>query len=307
MFDGEERRFGDINDSEAHLGIIIIHQELALVPLLSIAENIFLGNEVAASYGVIDWQYGAQAHPASCCRRSACQGIADTLITDIGVGKQQLVEIAKALSKKVRLLILDEPTAKPQREGQRDALLAAAGVSRSGHDLDPHLAQAQRNPRRSPTRSPCCATAAPWRRLTVTCGTGRAKTDIIASMVGRDHGRSLPEARSEDRRGDFRSRELVGASPAASRTALGQECVFKVSAGEVVGIAGLMGAGRTEFAMSLFGRVPGAHNISGEARINGQCRTISTVARAIKAGLAYVTEDRKKLGLVLGETSFRAT
>jgi putative multiple sugar transport system ATP-binding protein len=118
-FDGEVRRFSTISDSE-HLGIIIIHQELALVPLLSIAENIFLGNEVATN-GVIDWKL-AFRRTQELLNKVGLKEPPGTLITDIGVGKQQLVEIAKALSKKVRLLILDEPTAS-LNEKDSDALL----------------------------------------------------------------------------------------------------------------------------------------------------------------------------------------
>ncbi|MDE3174708.1 MAG: ATP-binding cassette domain-containing protein, partial [Pseudomonadota bacterium] len=120
VYQGEVRKFATIRDSE-HLGIIIIHQELALAPQLSIAENIFLGNETAAN-GVIDW--------SQCFRRArdlmAKVGLREspnTLITNIGVGKQQLVEIAKALAKDVKLLILDEPTAS-LNEADSAALLA---------------------------------------------------------------------------------------------------------------------------------------------------------------------------------------
>src|ERR1700728_2823459 len=109
IYEGAERRFSRIVDSE-HLGIIIIHQELALVPLLSIAENIFLGNETANKFGVIDWGQ-AYARTRGLLAKVGLREAPNTLITDLGIGKQQLVEIAKALSKKVKLLILDEPTA----------------------------------------------------------------------------------------------------------------------------------------------------------------------------------------------------
>ena len=127
VFEGEERRFRDIADSEK-LGIIIIHQELALVPLLSIAENIFLGTEPARN-GIIDWRRGVPADPGI-VGAGRPQELPDTLVTDLGIGQQQLVEIAKALSKRVRLLILDEPTAS-LNEADSDALLAALASSAS--------------------------------------------------------------------------------------------------------------------------------------------------------------------------------
>ena len=127
-FEGEERRFKGIADSEK-LGIIIIHQELALVPLLSIAENIFLGNE-QAEYGVIDWSAGLLAHAGAAQDGRASSESPETLVTNLGVGKQQLVEIAKALSKKVKLLILDEPTASLNEKRQRRAAGPAARSSR---------------------------------------------------------------------------------------------------------------------------------------------------------------------------------
>ena len=149
IFDGEERRFRDINDSEA-LGIIIIHQELALMPLLSIAENIFLSHP-PSRFGVIDRDavYRRTQRAAGPGRPRARSP--DTLVTDLGVGKQQLVEIAKALSKQVRLLILDEPTASLNETDSAALLDLPAGIPRAGHRLDPDLAQAERGrPRRRP-------------------------------------------------------------------------------------------------------------------------------------------------------------
>ena len=173
-------RFRDIADSEK-LGIIIIHQELALVPLLSIAENIFLGNEVGAAAAS-----STGTRPTRRTARAAGEGRAQanrptTLVTDIGVGKQQLVEIAKALSKEVKLLILDEPTASLQRDRQRRAARPAAGVQGAGHLLDPDLAQAQRDRRRSPTASPCCATAP--RSTTLDCHAPRRSARTASSAT----------------------------------------------------------------------------------------------------------------------------
>ena len=120
IYQGEERHLRGIGDSEK-LGIIIIHQELALVPLLSITENIFLGNE-QAKHGIIDWD-AAEKRTQALLKKVGLRENPETLITNLGVGKQQLIEIAKALSKEVKLLILDEPTAS-LNENDSDALLA---------------------------------------------------------------------------------------------------------------------------------------------------------------------------------------
>src|SRR5260221_126983 len=176
FYQGAERQFATISDSE-HLGIIIIHQELALVPLLSIAENIFLGNE-PARFGVIDWN-AAFSRTRELLAKVGLNEPPTTLITNLGVGKQQLVEIAKALAKKVQLLILVDP-------------------------------------------------------------------------------------------------------------------------GDVLGIAGLMGSGGTELAMSIFGRAYG-RNIAGKAFMEGREIDLSSIQRAIASGIAYVTEDRKSLGLILND------
>ena len=143
FFQGQECKFRDIADSEK-AGIVIIHQELALVPLLSIAENIFLGNEPAKN-GIIDW-HASFAKTRALLKKVGLKESPNTLITDLGVGKQQLVEIAKALSKEVKLLILDEPTAS-LNESDSDALLALLKEFRvARHFRDPHLAQAERDP-----------------------------------------------------------------------------------------------------------------------------------------------------------------
>ena len=141
FFEGKERKFGTIADSE-DTGIIIIHQELALVPLLSIAENIFLGHETA-KHGVIDW-FEAFRRTQELLKKVGLKEHPNTLITNIGTGKQQLVEIAKALNKKVKLLILDEPTSSLNETDSNALLELLQGVQRAGHFLDPHHPQAER-------------------------------------------------------------------------------------------------------------------------------------------------------------------
>ncbi len=295
-YDGELAAFRSIRDSEAR-GIIIIHQELALVPLLSIAENLFLGNEITRN-GCINWHETTQRTRALLAK----VGLRDaptTPVEKLGVGKQQLVEIAKALAKDVRLLILDEPTASLS-EADSDALLQlmlelkAAGVTQIiiSHKLNEIRRVAD--------------------NITVlrdgaTVSTLNAATDqitenrIVRDMVGRDMENRYPVRQRRAgaplmeienwsvRHPDFPDRHVI------------KNVSFNVREGEVVGIAGLMGAGRTELAMSIFGQSYG-RDITGEARINGKPVRLHTVSAAIAAGLAYVTEDRKSLGLILEES-----
>ncbi len=300
-FDGEVRKFSAISDSE-HLGIIIIHQELALVPLLSIGENIFLGNEVATK-GVIDWKT-TYARTRELLAKVGLKENPATLITDIGVGKQQLVEIAKALSKKVRLLILDEPTASLNETDSAALLNLLMEFRKQGltsiiisHKLNEIKTVAD--------------------KITILRDGGTVETldchsedisedRIIKGMVGRDMEDRYPPR--EPKIGEMllevknwnvfhqhhRDRQFL------------HDINFTVRAGEVVGIAGLMGAGRTETAMSLFGRSWG-HKITGEVRMHGKPVDVSTIERAIDAGLAYVTEDRKHLGLVLNNNIMHNT
>jgi putative multiple sugar transport system ATP-binding protein len=294
-FAGQEARFGGIADSEG-VGIIIIHQELALVPLLSIAENMFLGNERARG-GVIDWNRTLRETE----RLLAKVGLTDpptTQVGKIGVGKQQLVEIAKALAKDVRLLILDEPTAALQENDSQKLLdllldLKAQGVTSIliSHKLN--------EVRRVADRVTVLRDGA-------TVSTIDARTEpvsedrIIRDMVGRDMAHRYPERRVTVGETLMEVRGWTVFHPEQAGRRMIRDAQLSVRRGEVVGIAGLMGAGRTELAMSIFGRSYG-RDIAGEVRIGGQVADTSTVPRAIAAGLAYVTEDRKDLGLILDE------
>ncbi|MBV2185998.1 MAG: sugar ABC transporter ATP-binding protein [Rhizobium sp.] len=300
-FDGEVRRFSTISDSE-ELGIIIIHQELALVPLLSIAENIFLGNEIANN-GVINW-------PATFARTQellAKVGLKDspsTRITDIGVGKQQLVEIAKALSKKVRLLILDEPTAS-LNETDSDALLTLLMEFRKQGMTSIIISHKLNEIRKVADQITILRDGGTVE--TLNCHTQEITEDrIIKGMVGRDMedrypsrqpkiGETLLEVKNWNVfHQNHRDRQFL------------HDVNFTVRSGEVVGIAGLMGAGRTETAMSIFGKSWG-HKITGDVVMHGKPVDVSTIPKAIEAGLAYVTEDRKHLGLVLNNNIMHNT
>jgi len=295
FFEGELRRFRGIADSEK-LGIIIIHQELALVPQLSIAENIFLGNEPARA-GIIDW-FAAYARTRELLAKVGLKESPTTLVTHLGVGKQQMVEIAKALSKEVRLLILDEPTAS-LNESDSDALLAlllelkAQGMSAIliSHKLNEIAKVAD-----SITVLRDGGTVE-----TMDCRTEAISEDrIIRGMVGRDMAHRYPQRTPVigETVLEVRDWRVHHALHADREQIKGVD--LTVRRGEIVGIAGLMGAGRTEFAMSVFGRSYG-QRISGSVRMHGKEVDVSTVRKAIDHGIAYVTEDRKGLGLVLDE------
>ena len=295
LFDGQERQFRDINDSEA-LGIIIIHQELALIPLMSIAENIFLSNP-PSRFGVID-RSAVHERTKALLAKVGLDEAPDTLITNIGVGKQQLVEIAKALSKDVRLLILDEPTAS-LNERDSAALLELLKEFRA-HGITSILISHKLN-----------EISAVADRITVLrdghtvgtldCHEGVVEEDeIIRRMVDRDMESRYPKREPKIGEVIFEVSNWSVYHPQHSERQVVKNVSMAVRAGEVVGISGLMGAGRTEFAMSVFGRSWG-RDISGSVRVHGKEADLSDVHRAIKAGLAYVTEDRKQLGLILQE------
>ncbi len=295
VFDGEERRFRDINDSEA-LGIIIIHQELALIPLMSIAENIFLSHP-PARFGVID-RVEVYRRTRELLAQVGLRESPDTLITDLGVGKQQLVEIAKALSKQVRLLILDEPTAS-LNENDSAALLDRLVTFREqgiasiliSHKLNEVARVADR-----------ITVLRDGRTVdNIDCRTEPVREDrIIRSMVDRDLAHRFPERDARIGNPVLVVEDWSVHHPLHAERQVIKNVDFYVRRGEVVGIAGLMGAGRTEFAMSLFGRAWG-RGISGRMLLDDREVDLSSVAAAIDAGLAYVTEDRKQLGLILAD------
>ncbi len=294
LYEGEPANFRAISDSEMR-GIIIIHQELALVPQLSIAENIFLGNERARN-GVIDWREANQ-RTEELLAKVGLQEAPTTLVDKLGVGKQQLVEIAKALSKDVKLLILDEPTAALQENDSRKLLdlmleLKSHGVTCIiiSHKLGEvrYVADTVTVIRDGTTVS------------TLNAKEGLSEDDIVRDMVGRDMTHRFPEHSRTP--GDILMEvaDWTVWHPEHAERKVIKNASFNVRAGEVVGIAGLMGSGRTELAMSIFGRSYG-RNISGTVKLKGETIDVSNVPRAIKAGISYVTEDRKSLGLVLDE------
>ncbi|WP_328814359.1 multiple monosaccharide ABC transporter ATP-binding protein [Nonomuraea cypriaca] len=293
VYRGEEVRFHDIRASE-QAGIVIIHQELALVPGMSIAENIFLGNEPRRR-GAIDWK-AAQRRALELMEQVGLVEDPDTLIKDIGVGKQQLVEIAKAFAKDVKLLILDEPTAALNEADSQHLLDLLRGFRERGitsiiisHKLNEIEAVADsitilRDGRTIET-------------LDVKAE-GVNEDRIVRGMVGRELNSRFPEHTADIGEVFFEVRDWTVRHPNSAERLVCKASTFNVRRGEVVGFAGLMGAGRTELAMSLFGRSYGVY-LSGQVFKDGEEIQLRSVADAIRHGLAYVSEDRKTIGLNL--------
>ncbi|MEU9097873.1 multiple monosaccharide ABC transporter ATP-binding protein [Streptomyces sp. NPDC048361] len=303
LFQGAPCAFKDIRASEAR-GIVIIHQELALVPYLSIAENIFLGNE-HATRGVISW-HETLRHAALLLERVGLKEHPQTRVADIGVGKQQLVEIAKALSKEVKLLILDEPTAALNDEDSAHLVSLVRELKGQGitsivisHKLNEIAAVAD-----------SVTVIRDGRTIKTLDVKDPAATEdrIIRAMVGRDLDHRFPERSTYEGDPDAHPaldvRDWTVHHPIDQQRKVVDAVSLQVRRGEIVGIAGLMGAGRTELAMSLFGRSYG-RNISGTVRKDGREIRTRTVPEAVGHGIAYVTEDRKRYGLNLIDTIAR--
>ena len=300
IYDGRNCAFKTVRDSEK-LGIVIIHQELALIPELSIGENMFLGNERRGRFG-IDWDVTfseAEKHMA----RVGLKESATTLIKDIGTGKQQLVEIAKALSKDVKLLILDEPTSSLNVEDSKmllDMLIAFKEQGMTSIIISHKLSEV--------------AYAAD--KITVlrdgstieTIDNADHQVDedrIIRGMVGRALTDRYPAR--ERKISEEIGLEVTNWSvnhPIYTEKRVVNKVSLHVKKGEIVGISGLQGAGRTELAMSIFGKSYGSA-VNGSLKINGREVKLKSERDAIEAGLAYVTEDRKVNGLVLVDSIAR--
>lgn len=292
LFGGEVQRFHGIRDSEK-VGIAIIYQELELIPELTVYENIFLGHEIRNGM-VVDWNETIR-RATEVLKKVKLSINPDTKIRDLGVGKQQLVEIAKALSRNVRLLILDEPTAALNEDDSKNLLnllrdLRAHGVTciLISHKLREVIEIAD--------------TVTVLRDGQTICTLDAHKGEVsepvlIKHMVGREITNIYPSRHTKP--ADevvFEVRDWSAYAPRLGRTIL-QDINFHVKKGEIVGLAGLMGSGRTELALSLFGN-PEGYRITGEIFIKGQ-RSFRHPQQAIAAGLAYVTEDRKGKGLIL--------
>ena len=300
FFEGEVCTFKDIRASEQH-GIVIIHQELALVPYLSIAENIFLGNE-QATRGFISWNETLK-RAAELMRRVGLSDHPNTRVADIGVGKQQLVEIAKALSKEVKLLVLDEPTAALNDEDS-DKLLNLI-LELKGQGITSIIISHKLNEIRKVADS---VTILRDGQTIETLDVKAAETTedrIISGMIGRDLDHRFPDRTphqpEEGVAPALEIRNWTVHHPIDQQRKVVDDVSINVRRGEIVGIAGLMGAGRTELAMSVFGRTYGRYADGTVLKDGTEIRT-RTVPEAVRNGIAYVTEDRKHFGLNLIDT-----
>jgi len=293
LFNDKECKFNTIKDSE-NKGIVIIHQELALVPYLSIGENMFLGNE-RGSYLNINWDE-AYAKADSLLKMVGLNESSKILIKDIGVGKQQLVEIAKALAKNVKLLILDEPTASLNEIDSRKLLDLLLEFKKKGmtsiiisHKINEVSYVADRI-----TIIRDGAVIKTLDKKTDTFG----EDEIISGMVGRSLVDRFPKRKHNIGEITFEVKNWTVFHPLYEGRKVCDNVNFNLRKGEVVGLSGLMGAGRTELAMSLFGKSYGV-DITGEIYINGKLTHLHSIKDAINKKIAYVTEDRKGNGLIL--------
>ncbi|MBQ9567595.1 MAG: sugar ABC transporter ATP-binding protein [Lachnospiraceae bacterium] len=297
IYNGEVCKFQKIKDSEEK-GIVIIHQELALVPQMSIGENMFLGNE-RGKKNAINWNetYGEADKYLKMVGLSESSRV---LIKDIGTGKQQLVEIAKALAKHAKLLILDEPTSSLNETDSRALLDLMLEFKKQGmtmiiisHKLNEVVYVADKI---TVIRDGSTVE-------TMDCHNMEINEDrIIRGMVGRELTNRFPK-REHVELGEINLevKDWTVHHPLYTERKVVDGVNFNVKKGEVVGIYGLMGAGRTELAMSIFGKSYGS-GITGTLKINGQEVDLKDPRAAIDAKLAYVTEDRKGNGLVLSNS-----
>lgn len=293
LFKGKVCEFKSIKDSE-DLGIVIIHQELALIPYLSIAENIYLGNE-RAHKGIMDWNETIRGAKELLGKVGLTEN-PNTPVGTIGVGKQQLVEIAKALSKKVKLLILDEPTAALNEDDSENLLQLMLEFKKQG--ISCILISHKLNEVSKVSDSITILRDGKTIETLDMHGKEVNEDRIIRGMVGRDLTSRYPERTPKVGEVILEIKDWTVYHELQADRKVIDGANLHIRRGEIVGIAGLMGSGRTELAMSVFGRAYG-RNISGELYKNGQAIQNRTVTEAIANGFAYVTEDRKDYGLIL--------
>ncbi|HNX45812.1 MAG TPA: sugar ABC transporter ATP-binding protein [Anaerolineaceae bacterium] len=293
LVDGEEQKFSGIHDSEK-AGIAIIYQELALFPELSVYENIFMGNEITQGMS-INWNETI-TQAVDILKKVNLDVNPSAKIKDLGVGKQQLIEIAKALKKEVKILILDEPTAALNETDSDNLLQLIRELKDQGvtsilisHKLREVLAIADTITVLRDGKTIC----------TMDTHTENVTEPVlIKNMVGRSIDNVFPR-RENIKIGDevLRLEDWSAYSPGLGRDIL-KHVNVNVHAGEIVGIAGLMGSGRTELAKSIFGN-PDHYRLSGKLYVKGEEQNFKNPHDAIKSEMAYVTEDRKGNGLIL--------
>ena len=290
---GEAQRFGSVRESE-EAGIAVVFQELSLVPELTVGENIFLGRE-PARFGVVQWDelYSKASRLLS---ELGLDLDPRTRAGKLGTGAQQLVEIAKALSQKARILVLDEPTA-ALTSAEAEGLFAilsklrdqGIGIIYVSHRLQEVLRLSQRI---TVLRDGRTVGTRPTSQLD--------EQQVIAKMVGRQVSQVFPASKRTPGEAVLEARHITAEDPMIRGQLAVNDVGFTAHRGEVIGIAGLMGSGRTELLMSLFGCFPG--KVAGEILIDGRRVEIQRPAEAIAHGVGFVTEDRKRSGLVLDQT-----
>ncbi|HUX37267.1 MAG TPA: ATP-binding cassette domain-containing protein [Rectinemataceae bacterium] len=293
LFEGKVQKFRGIADSE-RTGIAIIYQELALIPEMTVYENILLGHEIKKGL-TVDWNETIKKADEM-LKKVRLDVTPDAKVKDLGVGRQQLVEIAKALSKNVKLLILDEPTAALNEDDCDNLLALLLRLKEDGvtsvlisHKLKEVIKIAD--------------TVTVLRDGQTICTLDAAKEEVservlIKHMVGREINSIYPErARETSEDVVLEVRNWSAYDPRLGRPVL-KDVNFKLRRGEIIGFAGLMGSGRTELAKSIFGN-PDGYEISGELFVKGSPVHLRTPKEAIEAGIAYATEDRKGNGLIL--------
>jgi len=296
LYDDTECQFRNIRDSE-RCNIVIIHQELALIPYLSVAENVFLGNEIV-EYGIINWDL-IYLKSAQLLKRVGLNRKPSDLVRNLSVGEQQLVEIAKALSKKVTLLILDEPTAALNERESENLLNLLLQLKQEGITcvlISHKLKEVEYTADRITILRDGAVIETLDKRVD-----GLAQERIIKGMVGREIVDIFPPRSCLIGEVMFEIKNWNVFDPQIEGRQTIYNANLKVRKGEIIGLAGLMGAGRTELAMSVFGRSYGK-KITGEVFKDGKIIDISTVPKAISNKIAYVTEDRKGSGLILSDT-----
>jgi putative multiple sugar transport system ATP-binding protein len=294
VIDGQVCAFKNIKESEAK-GIAIIHQELALIPQLSIAENVFLGNEQTDFGPVISWDK-TRIKTMEMMKKVGLHESLDTRIKDIGMGKQQLVEIIKALAKDVNILILDEPTAALNDEDSKHLLELLLGLKKQG--ITSIIISHKLNEVTKVADSITILRDGKTIETLVNGVDDISEARIIKGMVGRELVDRFPKRSHQIGEVCFEVKNWSAYDTKDESKLVLKNININTRKGEVVGIAGLMGAGRTEFAMSVFGRSFGK-KIVGTIIKDGKEIQIKNVKDAIRHGIAYTTEDRKSAGLIL--------
>ena len=296
LLDGSARRFGSVRDAE-NAGIAVIYQELSLVKGLNVAENIFLGRE-PRRFGVINWE---ELYSRAQTLLTNLHLALDprTPVQNLGIGQQQLVEIAKALSQDARILVLDEPTA-ALTDTEIETLFGILNKLRErgvamiyiSHKLDEVFQISNR-----------ITVLRDGRTISTDATSDLDEARVIARMVGREVNQIFPEAKHDRGEVVFEVRNIIVEDPSVPGKLLVDHVGFAAREGEVLGIAGLMGSGRSELLMAIFGAHPGRK--SAEILVAGQPIEINQPSDAIKHGIGFVTEDRKRYGLILDQTILR--